>query len=577
VAAPPDPNLEGPPVEREEAAFVKAPIGVGIVIAGSQKGIQERQSERIRIPADAAGVQGLAAAEVPGVGSEDIDERPTEKTASSAGAAIAQLTVDVPAAKPRTITAGGPTEGTSRPTDAVIMRAPIAAAPPHKNPEGPPVERDEVAFVKAPIGVGIAIAGSKKEIQERQSERIRIPTDAAGAQGLAAAEVPVVVSEDIAERPTEKTASSAGAAIAQATVDVPATKPRIITAGRPAEGTTRPTDAAIVLAPIVPAPPDKSPEEPPVERTESPAEAAFVKAPIAVGIPIAGSKKEIREWQSEQFGISADAAGVQYPVAEVPGAVSQKNIEKRPNDQAGRLTDATLVRATVAGEVPAAAIQKNSEVRPAERAAGSASTVIMRAPIAAVHAAAPNWGPQEQPVEHPAEAPSVADVRAPVAVDALAATPQQNKENRPTARAARTPEAALARAVDVPAGAPRKRTEEQPVERSASPTYVEVVQSPLAAHAQDNPQERRVELAASPANMPVEQAPVTKGVPLPAPEKTLERSPEKIDITKLGGTLFSRVFGALTEYESDTVRERTNSGLRAGRASGRASGRRNNR
>jgi tetratricopeptide (TPR) repeat protein len=575
-AASPDKNPEEPPVERAvspaEAAFLKAPIAAGIPIAG----IQERRAERFGNPSDASGMQRPVVAEVPVVASQkEIDERPTERVASLAGAGVAQGAVDIPEAIPRIITAGRPAEGTTRPTDATIMRAPIAAAPPDKYPEEPPVERTvspaEAAVVTAPIAAGIAIAGSRKEIREWQTERIQIPTDAAGVQGPVAAEVSVVASQKkIDETPTERAASLAGAAVAQGTVDIPAAKPRIIIAGQPAEGTTRPTHATIVRAPIAAAPHDKYPEEPPVERTLGPAEAAFVRAPIAGGIAIAGSKKEIRDRQSKQVGIPADSTGVQDPVAEVPAA-SQKKVDQRPIDQMARLADTTRARAKGAGEVPTAASQKSSEVRPAERAAGSAGTVLMRAPIAALIAVARDRRPQEQSLERPAEAPGMADVRAPVAVDVLAATPQQNKGNRPTARSAKT-EAAIARTVDVPAGAPhKKRTEEQPVERIAN--HVEDVRAPLVSDAQ----ERRVEFAASPANMPVEQAPATKAVPVPAPEKTLERSAEKIDITKLGGTLFSRVFGALTEYESDTVRERTNSVLRAGRASGRASGRRNSR
>lgn len=49
---------------------------------------------------------------------------------------------------------------------------------------------------------------------------------------------------------------------------------------------------------------------------------------------------------------------------------------------------------------------------------------------------------------------------------------------------------------------------------------------------------------------------------------------EQIDTTTPGGRLIFHVFGALAEFESDLVRERTTAGLAAARARGRRGGRR---
>jgi DNA invertase Pin-like site-specific DNA recombinase len=48
---------------------------------------------------------------------------------------------------------------------------------------------------------------------------------------------------------------------------------------------------------------------------------------------------------------------------------------------------------------------------------------------------------------------------------------------------------------------------------------------------------------------------------------------EKIDTTTSGGKLIFHVFGALAEFERESIRERTNAGLKAARARGRLGGR----
>src|SRR3954454_1894543 len=49
---------------------------------------------------------------------------------------------------------------------------------------------------------------------------------------------------------------------------------------------------------------------------------------------------------------------------------------------------------------------------------------------------------------------------------------------------------------------------------------------------------------------------------------------EQIDTTTSGGKLIFHIFGALAEFERDTIRERTTAGLHAARARGRFGGRR---
>jgi DNA invertase Pin-like site-specific DNA recombinase len=48
---------------------------------------------------------------------------------------------------------------------------------------------------------------------------------------------------------------------------------------------------------------------------------------------------------------------------------------------------------------------------------------------------------------------------------------------------------------------------------------------------------------------------------------------ENIDTTTSGGKLVFHIFGALTEFERDIIRERTQAGLQAARARGRKGGR----
>lgn len=48
---------------------------------------------------------------------------------------------------------------------------------------------------------------------------------------------------------------------------------------------------------------------------------------------------------------------------------------------------------------------------------------------------------------------------------------------------------------------------------------------------------------------------------------------ESIDTTSSAGKLIFHIFGALAEFESNVIRERTNAGLAAGRARGRVGGR----
>jgi DNA invertase Pin-like site-specific DNA recombinase len=48
---------------------------------------------------------------------------------------------------------------------------------------------------------------------------------------------------------------------------------------------------------------------------------------------------------------------------------------------------------------------------------------------------------------------------------------------------------------------------------------------------------------------------------------------ENIDTTTSGGKLIFHIFGALTEFERDLIRERTNAGLSAARARGKKGGR----
>lgn len=48
---------------------------------------------------------------------------------------------------------------------------------------------------------------------------------------------------------------------------------------------------------------------------------------------------------------------------------------------------------------------------------------------------------------------------------------------------------------------------------------------------------------------------------------------EKIDTTSSGGRLIFHIFGALSEFEANLIRERTHAGLQAARARGRKGGR----